>query len=51
MDIQNAARPLFRKVLAQNAQKAREDDDIDLVLLEQQLDGRLKVVLNEARRC
>ena len=50
MDIQNAARPLFREALTQDAQKAREDDNVDLVLLEQQLDGRLKVMLNEARR-
>ena len=50
MNVQNAARPLFREVLAQDAQKTCKDDDIDLVLLEQQLDGRLKVVLNEARR-
>ena len=40
----------FDEALTQDAQKAREDDNVDLVLLEQQLDGRLKVMLNEARR-
>ena len=50
VDIQNAARPFFCKALAQNAQKTRKQNNVDLIRGKKVLDGTLKILLHKARR-